>query len=139
MLTAAEINAATGDALQRLIARVTDAAYEDARDTNQKFEDSLVAAAATDQSVVGALERVANAVEAVANRPVLSPKQQLWVDLYQTHLKTRKDPAVISSTTGDPVIKDIVLDAAMMTNEVFPHVKAAMAALQVPPGGVDWT
>lgn len=138
MLTAAELNAATGDALQRLIAKVTDAAYEDARDTNQKFEDSLVAASSIDVQLVYQLTRIADALTAQA-AVALSPKQQLWVDLYAMHLKARKDPAVISSSTGDPVIKDIVLDAAMMTAEVFPEVKLAMAALQVPPGGVDWT
>lgn len=139
MLTQSQIDSATGDALQRLLVKVTDAAYEDARDTNQKYEDSLVAAAAADDRQTAAVERMADALTSLAERPVLNVKQQLWVDLYAMHLKARKDPAVISSSTGDPVIKDIVLDAAMMTNEVFPHVKTAMAALQVPPGGVDWT
>jgi hypothetical protein len=139
MLTDSQINGATGDQLQRLLVKVVDTAYEDSRDTNQKYEDSIVTAAAADERIADALESIAAAMTAVASRPVLSPKQQLWVDLYETHLRARKDPAVITSTTGDTVIKDIVLDAAMMTAEVFPLVKKAMADLQVPPGGVDWT
>ena len=139
MLTDTEINGASGDALQRLLVKVVDTAYEDSRDTNQKYEDSIVAAATVDERMAVALDAIAAAMTTMASRPVLSPKQQLWVDLYSTHLKSRKDPAVITSTTGDPVIKDIVLDAAMMTAEVFPLVKQAMAELQVPPGGVDWT
>jgi len=139
MLTDSQINGASGDALQRLLVRVVDTSYEDARDTNQKYEDSLVVAAASDERIADALESIAAAMTAMAARPVLSPKQQLWVDLYEKHLRARRDPAIITSATGDTIIKDIVLDAAMMTVEVFPVVKKAMADMQVPPGGVDWT
>lgn len=54
------------------------------------------------------------------------------------HLKVRLGPAVITSATADVVIKDVVVDAAMMTAEAFPIVKAQMQALDVPAGGVDW-
>jgi len=141
MFTLTEINAVSGDALTRLAVRVQDAALEDQKDTNAKSEASAAIADAEAVKQTGALDRMAAAlaVSAESAVDVLQPAQRLWVELYQTHLKTRREPAIITSATGDQVVKDIVLDAVMMTNEVFAQVKAAMAALQIPPGGVDWT
>ena len=141
MFTVAQINAASGDALTRLAVQVQDAAFEDQKDTNAKLESSAALADAETPKQSAALDRIATAAEeaAVAAADYMQPAQRLWVELYQTHLKTRRDPAIITSATGDPIVKDIVLDAVMMTNEVFAQVKAAMASLQIPPGGVDWT
>lgn len=117
MLTASEINNANSlEAQGKLSLRVQDAALEDQKLANAAYRDSLIAQA----------------------KIAPNKKQQLWMDLYALHLRARKDPAVVSSTTSDAIVKDIVLDAVMMTAEVFPQVRAAMSALEVPPGGVDW-
>ena len=140
MFTLTEINAASGDSLTRLAVRVQDAALEDQKDTNAKIEASAANEDAEAVKQTAALARIADAAEVqAAGATELQPAQRLWVELYEMHLRTRKDPAVITSVTADTIIKDIVLDAVMMTNEVFAQVKAAMAALQIPPGGVDWT
>ena len=152
MLTAIQIANATGDGLTRLGLQVTDAAYEDQKDTNAKFEASLAvqdaelpkqtqalnAQAASAADLVDELQRVANALAAQASL-ALNKKQQAFFDLYAVHLKARKDPAIITSATSDTIVKDIALDSMMMTQEVWPLFKQAMASMEVPPGGVDWS
>ena len=152
MFTQAQYNAATGDALTRLGMQVTDAAYEDQRDTNAKFETSLAvqdaelpkqsaalaASATATTDMVLQLTRIADLLSQ-RNLVSLNKKQQAFFDLYSVHLKARKDPAVITSATADGVVKDIALDAMLMTQEVWPLFKSAMASMEVPAGGVDWT
>jgi hypothetical protein len=112
VLTPEEIAAAQGDELIRLQLRVIDAGYEETVKQTAVLEAQTAAQ--------------------------LNKKQQAFFDLYGLHLKARKDPAIITSTTGDAIVKDIALDAMMMTQEVWPLFKQAMAAMEVPPG-VDWS
>jgi hypothetical protein len=110
VLTPAEIAAAEGDDLTRLQLRLLDAGLEESRAQTALLQQQVA-----------------------QGNVALNKPQQLWFDLYALHLRTRREPAIITSATTDTVVKDIVLDAAAMTAEVFPHVSAAMAALE-PPG-----
>jgi hypothetical protein len=135
MLTSNELSAATGDALQRLIAKVADAAYEDARDTNQKFEDALVDAAVNDVRQTDALERLATVVEAV-NAKQLNKAQQAFLQVYEMCLAIRKTS--LSTSTTDATHQDIVSDAAKMAVFVWPTIKAELVKMELPPGALDW-
>ena len=145
MFTIAQIDAMTDAALSRAAVKVQDASLEDQKDTNAKFELSLLVQDAELPKQTIALQNQAVAlgdiVAALQSQTALAlnKKQQAFFDLYNLHLKARKDPAIITSTTGDAIIKDVALDAMMMTQEVWPLFKAAMAAMEVPPGGVDWS
>lgn len=145
MLTAAQISGATGDALTRLGLQVADASFEDQKSANAAYKAAIDAESARHAATLAALGKVstaleaANAQSAAAAGLALTKKQQAFFDLYALHLKARKDPAVITSATADTVVKDVANDAMMMTLEVWPMFKQSMAAMEVPPGGVDWT
>lgn len=53
---------------------------------------------------------------------LLSKEQEVWIKLYELHLKTRLGPSAITSTTADSVMDDIVKDAVRMTGVAFPLV-----------------
>ena len=134
MLTPQEISGATtSEALARLGLRVNDAAYEDQKKANSDYLAATQRQEALMTTQNTLLTRQAVALEATAATQ-LNKQQQLWFDLYQANLKARKDPAVITSATADAVVRDIALDAVMMTNTIWPDVKAAMAAMD-PDGG----
>lgn len=141
MFTLAEINAASGDPLTRLGIRINDASFEDIKAANAAVLAALARQEAQFNAQNVILTGLAADVKRLADANVaqaagaLSPKQKLWFDLYQVHLAARKNPAVITSATADTVLADIVRDAAAMTAEVWPQVKAQMAVMD--PAG-DW-
>lgn len=58
-----------------------------------------------------------------------TPDQENWLRLYDMHLRIRLGPTVITSTTGDTVIDDIVKDATRMTQVAWPLVKSELDKL----------
>lgn len=126
MVTQQEIDQATGEQIPKLGLRLD-------VDSLTSFQQSASHQDAKITEQVAVLERIAAALE---SEPVGNKKQMLWQELYAMHLKTRLGPAIITSTTHQDVIRDLVLDAVQMTNDTFPLVLAQMASLD--PSNPEW-
>jgi ABC-type polysaccharide/polyol phosphate transport system ATPase subunit len=105
----------------------------------QKLQAGMQLEAGTTQKAVAAdvarqaasAERAAAAAESIAQfaQEVPTKDQELWVRLYEMHLKARLGPAIITSTTADSVMNDMVRDAVTMTTVAFPLVKGEVDKL----------
>jgi hypothetical protein len=122
-VTQAQIDAVT-DPVQKLALQMQfdGRAVQDAIAANSARQ-----AAAAEACVVTAQEMLEVARSAAGG--LLNQRQELWVNLYGLHLKTRLGPAILSSTTLDSVKDSIVKDSARMTDVVFPTIDAALAKL----------
>lgn len=70
-------------------------------------------------------ERMAKAQEKSVDQ-TLTRADEAWLRLYEIHAKVRLGPAVITSTTGDPVLFDMAEDAFKMTERVAPVTRTAL-------------
>lgn len=130
-LTQAELDALTPDSSAVAMARLMNESLIEQMDTAEKHEQALVHQRAAFDAQNSVLTRIAATLE---GRIAVNKRQQLWMDLYALHLKTRLGPAIINSTTADSIIRDLVLDAVTMTNDVHPLASTAMQAFDP-----DWT
>jgi len=55
--------------------------------------------------------------------------QNSYLSLYEMHLKTRLGPTIVSTTTADTIIDDIVKDAVRMTSVAWPLLKPELDKL----------
>lgn len=129
-LTQAELDGLTPDSSAVAMARLMNESLIEQIDTAEKHEQALVDQNAAFQAQNALLGRIAATVE---GRIAVNKRQQLWTDLYALHLKTRLGPAIINSTTTDTVIRDLVMDAVAMTNDVHPLAAAAMRSFDPDP------
>lgn len=112
------------------MARLMNESLVEQIDTAAKHEQALVDQKAAFDTQNAVLTRIAATLE---GRIAVNKRQQLWMDLYSLHLKTRLGPAIINSTTADAVVRDLVLDAVTMTNDAFPLASAAMRSFDPDP------
>lgn len=63
---------------------------------------------------------------------LLNPQQEVYMSMYSMHLKTRLGPSVITTSTMDTVLDDMVKDAVRMTQVAYPLVQAELDKLATP-------